>query len=74
MKGGYDDSPKAAFDRLPFDYGITGIHEMLHQIIKNMYDEADLNRAAYHLGATGIDNYLNKNCLPREYLPPAKKE
>jgi len=35
-KGGYSDSPPLTFDRLPYDYGITGIHEMLHQIGKYM--------------------------------------
>ena len=65
LKGGYSDNP-ASLARLPFDYGISGIHEIIHLAGKNtLYSEALLNRAAGGLErGSGFDTYLKNHCLP----------
>ncbi len=52
--------------RTPYDYGITGIHEMLHQISRYTYNEDELNQAGRDLGGQDIDDYLKKHCVPAD--------
>ena len=62
--GAFEDSRRLAFDRIPYEYGITGIHEMLHHIGKHMYSESELDQAGKDLGGSIIDDYLRNHCNP----------
>lgn len=65
--GGIRKRPAWNREWVPYEYGITGIHEMLHHIGKFMYEEADLDKAARALGAGSVDAYLRNHCSPPEY-------
>jgi hypothetical protein len=64
LKGGYSDNP-ASLARLPYDYGISGVHEIIHLAGKNTtYSEELLDRAARGLErGTNFDKYLKDHCL-----------
>lgn len=68
LKGGYSDNP-ASLTRLPYDYGISGIHEIVHLAGKNTtYSKGLLNRAAGGLErGSNFDKYLKDNCLPAKF-------
>ena len=67
LKGGYSDNP-ASLSRLPFDYGISGIHETIHLAGRSStYSEALMDAAAQALDKNGysdFDHYLFEHCLP----------
>ena len=67
VRGAYTNSSNLAFDLIPYGYAVTGIHEMLHHIGKFFYEEADLDKAARDVGASGVDNYLNRHCVPPRF-------
>lgn len=66
-KGGYRDNP-ASISRLPYDYGIAGIHEIVHLAGKNTtYSEELLQRAADALEPNAKKDFewgLRNHCLP----------
>jgi hypothetical protein len=67
LKGAYSNSSKLAFDRLPYDYVITAIHELIHDAPKAyaLYDHPEMDKAAKALGVDGgIDNYIKRHCTP----------
>ena len=66
-KGGYRDNP-ASISRLPYDYGMAGIHEIVHLAGKNTtYSEELLQRAADALEPNAKKDFewgLRNHCLP----------
>jgi hypothetical protein len=66
-KGGYRDNP-ASISRLPPDYGLAGIHEIVHLAGKNTtYSEGLLQRAADALEPNAKKDFewgLRNHCLP----------
>jgi hypothetical protein len=68
LKGGYSDNP-ASLARLPYDYGISGIHEIIHLAAKNEpYRERLLNESASKLErGSDFDKYLKNHCLPAKF-------
>jgi hypothetical protein len=70
-KGYYSDNP-AGGARIPYMYGITGLHEIIHMSAKwGTYDEPHLTRAAQALepnaGITDWDTALKRHCLPEQF-------
>jgi hypothetical protein len=67
LKGGYSDNP-ASISRLPFDYGISGIHETIHLAGRSStYSEALMDAATRALdksATSSFDHYLSEHCLP----------
>jgi hypothetical protein len=67
-KGGYSDNP-ASISRIPYDYAMSGVHEIIHLAGKNgTYDEPLLTQAANALepgkNYSDWDVALKEHCLP----------
>jgi len=73
LRGAYSDSPKLAFDRLPFAYALTLIHELAHNApsdasqIGRIYEHEEMDAAAVELGSTSFDQYVREHCIPQKY-------
>jgi hypothetical protein len=71
LKSVYSDRPE--FTRLPYDYLVTLIHEIVHNgpndssSIGITYEHPEMNSAARALGATGFDQYVKDHCIPKKY-------
>ena len=66
--GAYENSSSLALQRIPYEYGITGIHEMIHLAANQgmMYDHSEMDNAAHDLDSTidSVDEYLRLHCSP----------
>jgi hypothetical protein len=73
LQGAYSDSPRLAFDRLPFLYALILIHELAHNApsdasaLGRVYEHSEMDTAAVKLGSTGFDQYVREHCIPQRY-------
>jgi hypothetical protein len=69
MTGGYENT-KNRVAAMPYEYAITGIHEIIHHMAKyTLYGEKAVNAApkALGFGDISLDAYLKLHCIPREF-------
>jgi len=73
LMGAYSDSQRSAFDRIPFSYAVTLIHELAHNApndgsrLGRMYEHDEMDAAAVKLGSTSFDQYVKEHCIPQRY-------
>lgn len=70
LRGAYVDGPRLSFDRMPYDYVVTAIHELVHDAPKDLdkiFDHTEMNQGAVELGAKSIDDYIRQHCVHAEY-------
>jgi hypothetical protein len=77
VKSVYSDRP--AFERLPYDYVLTLIHELTHNAPNDSsgygltYTHKQMDGAAKTLGTSaGFDQYVREHCIPQKYWIPQK--
>ncbi|HKO44537.1 MAG TPA: hypothetical protein VJU84_14760 [Pyrinomonadaceae bacterium] len=67
QRGYYSDRPQGQVERILANYGLTGVHEIIHLAgSRTTYSEELLGRAAKAIDpkSTSFDNGLMKHCLP----------
>jgi YD repeat-containing protein len=75
LSGAYSDSRPLAFERLPYLYLLTLIHELTHNAPNDdsgfglTYTHAQMDAAAVKLGTAkgGFDQYVREHCIPKKY-------
>jgi YD repeat-containing protein len=73
LKSVYADAARKTFDRQPYDYLITVIHELIHDApndITKSYDHAEMDQAARAIDGKDIksvDDYIARHCVPPQY-------
>jgi hypothetical protein len=69
LPGGYENTRSNRIASMPYEYAITGIHEMIHHMAKyTINGETEINDAPKALGFNAsLDAYLKSHCVPREF-------
>jgi YD repeat-containing protein len=73
LRGAYSDSQKLAFDRIPYFYALTLIHELAHNApsddsrLGRVYEHEEMDAAAIKLGSVSFDQYVRDHCIPKKY-------
>mgnify|MGYP003288918218 CR=1 FL=1 len=73
LRGAYSDSQPLAFQRIPYFYVLTLIHELTHNAPNDdgpqgiYYEHEDMDGAARKLGSTDFDQYVREHCIPRRF-------